>query len=53
VKGSERDIPCELAFLAMGFLHPQHEGLVEQLEIEQDERGNVRAPEKKLSDEHS
>jgi len=46
VKGSERDIPCELAFLAMGFLHPQHEGLVEQLEIEMDERGNVRAPEK-------
>jgi glutamate synthase (NADPH/NADH) small chain len=46
VKGSERDIPCELAFLAMGFLHPQHQGLVEQLEIELDERGNVRAPEK-------
>ncbi|HTB53163.1 MAG TPA: glutamate synthase subunit beta [Ferruginibacter sp.] len=46
VKGSERDIPCELALLAMGFIHPQHEGLVEQLEIEMDERGNVRAPEK-------
>jgi glutamate synthase (NADPH/NADH) small chain len=46
VKGSERDISCELAFLAMGFLHPQHQGLVEQLEIELDERGNVRAPEK-------
>ncbi len=46
VKGSERDIPCELALLAMGFLHPQHQGLIEQLEIELDERGNVRAPEK-------
>ena len=30
----------------MGFLHPQHEGLLEQLEIELDERGNVRASEK-------
>jgi glutamate synthase (NADPH/NADH) small chain len=24
--GSERVIPCELALLAMGFVHPQHEG---------------------------
>ena len=34
---SEREIPCELAFLAMGFMHPQHEGVVQQLEIELDE----------------
>ena len=27
--GSEREIPCELALLAMGFVHPQHEGLTE------------------------
>jgi glutamate synthase (NADPH) small chain len=46
VAGSEREIPCELALLAMGFLHPQHEGLVNQLELELDERGNVRATEK-------
>lgn len=44
--GSERDIPCELALLAMGFVHPQHEGLLNQLEIEKDERGNVKASEK-------
>ena len=43
---SEREIPCELALLAMGFVHPQHEGLVQQLEIELDERGNVKATEK-------
>jgi glutamate synthase (NADPH) small chain len=43
---SEREIPCELAFLAMGFVHPQHEGVVQQLEIELDERGNVKATEK-------
>jgi|ERR1022692_2188864 glutamate synthase (NADPH/NADH) small chain len=44
--GSEKEIPCELALLAMGFVHPQHEGLVNELEIEKDERGNVRATEK-------
>jgi glutamate synthase (NADPH) small chain len=46
VAGSEKEIPCELALLAMGFLHPQHEGLLKQLEVELDERGNVRATEK-------
>jgi glutamate synthase (NADPH) small chain len=45
-KDSEREISCELALLAMGFVHPQHEGLVQQLEIELDDRGNVKATEK-------
>lgn len=44
--GSEREIPCELALLAMGFVHPQHEGLIKQLDVELDERGNVKAAEK-------
>jgi glutamate synthase (NADPH) small chain len=46
IAGSERDIPCELALLAMGFVHPQHEGLLEQLDVERDERGNVKATER-------
>lgn len=46
VAGSEREIPCELALLAMGFLHPQKQGLLEQLDVELDERGNVKATEK-------
>ncbi len=46
--GSEREIPCEKAFLAMGFVHPQHEGLIKQLEVELDERGNVKATEKEF-----
>jgi glutamate synthase (NADPH/NADH) small chain len=41
VEGSERTIPAELVLLAMGFLHPQHEGLIEQLGVELDGRGNV------------
>lgn len=44
--GSEREIPCELALLAMGFVHPQHAGLLDELDIEKDERGNIKAPEK-------
>lgn len=48
VPGSEREIPCDLALLAMGFLHPQHDGLLQQLGIELDARGNVKAEEGKF-----
>jgi glutamate synthase (NADPH/NADH) small chain len=43
---SEREIPCELALLAMGFVHPQHDGMLNELDVELDERGNVKATEK-------
>jgi glutamate synthase (NADPH/NADH) small chain len=46
VNGSEREIPCELALLAMGFVHPQYDGLLNELDVERDEKGNVRATEK-------
>jgi glutamate synthase (NADPH/NADH) small chain len=46
IPGSEREIPCELALLAMGFLHPQKNGILEELDVELDERGNVKASEK-------
>jgi glutamate synthase (NADPH) small chain len=46
VQGSEQVIPCELALLAMGFVHPQQEGLLNDLGVDLDERGNVRAAEK-------
>ena len=42
VPGSEREIPCELALLAMGFLHPQAEGMLHDFGIELDERGNAK-----------
>ncbi|WP_129714138.1 glutamate synthase subunit beta [Pedobacter sp. SYP-B3415] len=45
VAGTERELPCQLALLAMGFLHPQHEGMVEKLGVELDNRGNVKATE--------
>jgi glutamate synthase (NADPH/NADH) small chain len=46
VAGTERELPCELALLAMGFVHPQHEGLIKELGVDLDERGNVAASEK-------
>lgn len=47
VPGSEKELKCELALLAMGFLYTQPKGLVEQLGVELDERGNVKATETK------
>ena len=46
VPGSEGEIPCDLALLAMGYVHPQHEGLIDKLGVEKDTRGNVKATEK-------
>ncbi|MES2418937.1 MAG: glutamate synthase subunit beta [Bacteroidota bacterium] len=45
VAGTEKVYPCELVLLAMGFLHPQKQGLLEKLGVELDERGNVKAIE--------
>ncbi len=46
VEGSEREIPCELALMAMGFIHPEQNGMIGELDVELDERGNVKASEK-------
>jgi glutamate synthase (NADPH/NADH) small chain len=45
VEGSEREIECQRVFLAMGFLFPQHTGMLENLGVELDERKNVKAKE--------
>lgn len=45
VEGSQRELPCELVLLAMGFMHPETTGLIEQLGVELDEKGNVKATE--------
>ncbi len=41
VAGSEFEMPCDLCFLAMGFVSPEHEGPINQLGLEKDARGNV------------
>jgi glutamate synthase (NADPH) small chain len=42
VTGSDRELPAQLVLLAMGFLHPE-QGLLDQLGVEKDPRGNVKA----------
>jgi glutamate synthase (NADPH/NADH) small chain len=45
VAGTEHEIAAELVLLAMGFVHPEHGGIVEQLGAQLDGRGNVSAPD--------
>ncbi len=41
VEGTDFELPCELVLLAMGFVGPEREGLLEQLGVTLDARGNV------------
>ena len=43
VAGSEFELKADLVFLAMGFVHPVHEGMLETLGVKLDPRGNVEA----------
>src|SRR3954449_1735245 len=43
VPGTEGTLRADLVLLAMGFLHPEHEGAIEQLGVDKDGRGNVKA----------
>jgi glutamate synthase (NADPH/NADH) small chain len=47
VPGSEHIIDAELVLLAMGFVHPIHEGLLKELNVELDQRGNIKANDSK------
>jgi len=42
VAGTERVIPCELALLAVGFIGAEKGGMVDELNVELDERGNIK-----------
>lgn len=42
IRGTDRIIPCDLALLAAGFVYPQKAGMIEQLELELDNRGNIQ-----------
>ena len=41
VEGSEFEMPADFVFLAMGFVGPERNGLLEQFDVELDPRGNV------------
>ncbi|MEL0106735.1 MAG: glutamate synthase subunit beta [Rhodospirillaceae bacterium] len=43
VPGSEKEMKAGLVLLAMGFVHPVHDGLIKDLKVKLDDRGNVLA----------
>jgi len=43
IPGTEFEIDADLVLLAMGFVHPVHAGMLEQLGVALDQRGNVKA----------
>ena len=49
VPGSEFSVDADLVLLAMGFLHPEHGGMLEQLGVELDARGNVQVDDNKMT----
>lgn len=48
-EGSEKILPCDLALLAIGFVHPDPDGILAQLNIELDGRGNVKTDKYKTN----
>jgi len=42
IPGSEFEIEADLVILAVGFIHPEHQGLLSELQVELDNRGNVK-----------
>ena len=43
VRGTEFELDADLVLLAMGFVHPVHEGMIEALKLDLDPRGNIKA----------
>jgi glutamate synthase (NADPH/NADH) small chain len=42
VEGSEFELDADLVLLSMGFIHPVHEGMLNDLGVDYDGRGNVK-----------
>jgi glutamate synthase (NADPH/NADH) small chain len=42
IKGTEQQVPADLVLLAMGFLGPVRKGMLDQLGVELDKRGNIQ-----------
>lgn len=49
IPGSEFEVDVDLVFLAMGFTGPVKSGMIEELGVELDERGNVKADQNKMT----
>ena len=49
IPGSEFVIETELVLLALGFIHPEHDGMVTDLGVELDGRGNIKLDENRMA----
>lgn len=49
IPDSEFEVETDLVLLAMGFLHPEHDGLLTQLGVDLDQRGNVKIGADRMS----
>ena len=51
VKGSEFELEADLVLLAMGFVHPEPNGMIADLNVKLDRRGNVATNPNKMTSE--
>ena len=49
IPGSEFELDVDLVLLALGFLHPEHGGLLTAIALEQDARGNVKVDSQRMT----
>lgn len=49
IQDSEFEIQADLILLAMGFVHPEHDGVIVDLTLDIDQRGNIRTDENKMT----
>jgi len=49
IPGTEFELKVDMIILCMGFLHPQHKGMVEELSLKLDQRGNVYTDENHMT----
>ncbi|GAB6138454.1 glutamate synthase subunit beta [Halanaerobaculum tunisiense] len=51
IEGSEFSLPVDLVILAIGFVHPEHEGMVEELDLELDKQDTIKTEDYQTSQE--
>ncbi|MDD5772000.1 MAG: FAD-dependent oxidoreductase, partial [bacterium] len=52
IPGTEFEINADLIILALGFVHPEHEGLLKESAVELDQRGNVKTSQNYLTSQN-
>jgi glutamate synthase (NADPH/NADH) small chain len=53
IEESEFEVEADLVLLALGFLHPEHKGMVDELGVELDGRGNVKVDAERMTTAHA